>query len=85
MVEMAAWSGIIFLSSQENFHDPGSSVFSAEKTWLRLSIPHASQAVGLLISTQKTKSAQMALMFLRVEMAGLNPRPGGYDERFYQT
>ncbi|OGI69081.1 hypothetical protein A3A09_00815 [Candidatus Nomurabacteria bacterium RIFCSPLOWO2_01_FULL_42_20] len=25
------WSGIIFLSSQKNFHDPGSVIFSAEK------------------------------------------------------
>jgi len=64
---------------------PQLAISFANEITLHFSIPYESRAVDFLISTQKTKSAQMALMFLRVEMVGLNPRPGGYDERFYQT
>ena len=66
----------IFCSpSQIKFLDPGSSVFSAEKTRLRLSSPHVADAGQSLISTQKTKAPFKALMFLLVEMAEANPRP----------
>jgi hypothetical protein len=53
---------------------PGSPIFLARKIWLRLSIPHESQAVGFLISTKNKTALKKAVLFF-VEMAGLNPRP----------
>ena len=47
------WSGIIFSPSLKNFHDPDSTIFSAEKIRLRLSSLHESQAVGFLLAQQK--------------------------------
>lgn len=49
-----AWSRISYTSSSVGFLDPTSSVFSTEKTWLRLSSPHASKAVCLLLAHKKT-------------------------------
>ena len=44
-------SGIICLPSQTNFHDPGSAVFPAGKTCLRLSIPRREQSSLCLCSS----------------------------------
>jgi len=52
------------LAVARKFRYPGSPVFPAGKTWLRLSIRHASKAVCLLISAHTTKSPAFMPDFL---------------------
>ena len=64
MVRVGDRSQIILFSSKQNFLDPASAVFCAQKTCLRLSIPHAKQS-SLLCSTTHNIVASL-LMFLVV-------------------